>query len=135
MVGTWRWNVWFGAFGALLTFVFSLSSNLLSTTLIRCSYAFLAFLVVAFGLRYVVGVALHPSADGTSLKLAEERGAKLDLVTPEDDDLQIRMKEQWADGKNDANSGFQPLKPQRLVSLDDSDPEELAKAIRSLTDE
>lgn len=141
MIGSWRMNAGFGAFGALLTFLFSYSSNPAGTTLIRSVYAFLAFAAVAFAISLVLGVLLRPGGKdappitGQQDGAEEERGGKLDLVTPDEgDELTEMMKERWADGKSEAPS-FQPLAPKRLVSLDNPNPEEVVQAIRRLTDE
>jgi hypothetical protein len=135
MIGSWRLNVGFGAFGALLTFLFSLSNNPIGTVFKHSLYAFLVFAALAFVIRIVLGQllnpALMPSSTGTS---EEELGAVLDLTTP-DESLTAMMKEQWADGNGETVKGFQPLQPKRLVSLDNPNPEEVVQAIRRLTDE
>jgi hypothetical protein len=138
MIGSWRLNVGFGAFGALLTFLFSLSNNPIGTTLLRSVYAFLVFAALAFAVRFVLGQLMAPAArtHEESIIHEEERGAVLDLTTPDEgDSLSEMMKEQWADGKAEPVKGFQPLQPKRLVSLDNPDPEEVVQAIRRLTDE
>jgi hypothetical protein len=137
MIGSWRWNAGFGGFGAALTLLFSLGNNPIVTLLLRSFYAFVAFALLAFVVRFVLGLLLLPSANSQADELPEEEpGAVLDLVTPDEDgDLNRLMKEQWADGKEGPLSGFQPLQPKRLVSLDDPDPEQVVQAIRRLTDE
>jgi hypothetical protein len=135
MIGSWRLNVGFGAFGALLTFLFSLSNNPLGTTFIRSLYAFLVFAALAFVIRIVLGQLLNPALKPAAAGVLEEdRGAVLDLTTP-DESLSEMMKEQWADGKGETVKGFQPLQPKRVVSLDNPNPEAVVQAIRSLTDE
>lgn len=139
MIGTWRINVGFGGFGALLTFLFSLSNNPIGTTLTRSLYAFLVFALLAFVVRIVLGQLLNPAAKvpvPESISEDGERGSRLDLTTPDEgESLSELMKEQWADGKEEAIKGFQPLQPKRLVSLDNPNPEEVVQAIRRLTDE
>ncbi|MFC5702109.1 hypothetical protein ACFPVX_12480 [Cohnella faecalis] len=137
MVGSWRWNGFFGGFGAALVFLFSLSRNPIGTTLLRSFYAFVAFFLIALAIRFVLGVLLHPSSGQTPEgKLEEERGAVLDMVTPDDDEsLTEMLKEQWTDGSSGSASGFKPLAPKRLVSIDDADPEQVVQAIRRLNDE
>jgi hypothetical protein len=137
MIGSWRLNVGFGGFGALLTFIFSLSNNPFGTTFLRSIYAFLVFAALAFLIRFVLGQLMNPATkhDLTSTS-EEERGAVLDLMTPDEgDSLSELMKEQWADSKGVAVKGFQPLQTKRLVSLDNTDPEKVVQAIRRLTDE
>ncbi|WP_373229568.1 hypothetical protein [Cohnella sp.] len=137
MIGSWRLNVGFGAFGALLTFLFSLSNNPIGTTLLRSIYAFLVFVSLAFAVRFVLGQLVVPGGPAhEDLIPEEERGAVLDLTTPdEEDSLSEMMKEQWAGGKAKHVKGFQPLQPKRLVSIDNPDPEEVVQAIRRLTDD
>jgi hypothetical protein len=137
MIGSWRLNVGFGGFGALLTFIFSLSNNPFGTIFLRSIYAFLVFAALAFLIRIVLGQLMNPAIKpGATSTSEEERGAVLDLMTPDEgDSLSELMKEQWADSKGEAANGFQPLQTKRLVSLDNADPEEVVKAIRRLTDE
>ncbi|TVX97641.1 hypothetical protein [Cohnella terricola] len=138
MKGSWRFNIGFGGFGAILTFLFSLSSNPLETTLIRSFYAFTAFAFLAFFVGFVLRNLMIPGRQ-PEIELPdshEERGSVLDISTPDDgDSLSEMMKEQWTDGKGEAIKGFQPLQPKRLVSLDNPNPEEVVQAIRRLTDE
>ncbi len=137
MVGSWRLNVGFGGFGALLTFMFSLSNNPLGTTFMRSLYAFIVFAALALVVRFVLGQVLNPAKKPDAIEFTEnERGAVLDITTPDEgDSLSEMMKEQWADGKGEPIKGFQPLTPKRLVSLDNPNPEEVVQAIRRLTDE
>jgi hypothetical protein len=137
MIGTWRLNVGFGAFGAILTLLFSLSNNPVGTTFQRSLYAFVVFAVIAFVVRFVLGQLMNPGAKLEEITSSEEdRGAVLDLTTPDEgESLSELMKEQWADSKGETIKGFQPLQPQRLVSLDNSNPEQVVQAIRRLTDE
>ncbi|WP_123040065.1 hypothetical protein [Cohnella candidum] len=136
MIGSWRWNAAFGGFGAALTFLISLGNNPLLTTLIRSVYAFIAFAILTFALRFVLAQLLPSSRPDRDTQLEEDRGNVLDLVTPgEEESLGEMLKEQWSDGKDSPVSGFQPLQPKRLVSLDNPNPEEVVQAIRRLTDE
>jgi hypothetical protein len=136
MIGSWRWNAAFGGLGAALTFLFSLGNNPLITTFIRCFYAFIAFALIAFAVRFVLALLLPTSRPDNETLLEEDRGAVLDLVTPgEEQSLSEMMKENWSDGKDSPVIGFQPLQPKRLVSLDNPNPEEVVQAIRRLTDE
>jgi hypothetical protein len=137
MIGSWRWNAGFGGFGAALTILFSLANNPFGITLLRSMLAFAVFALLAFVVRFVLGLLLLPPVQPLGGQLpAEERGSVLDLMTPDEDEmLSEMMKEQWSGGKETAVAGFQPLQPKRLVSLDDPDPEQVVQAIRRLTDE
>ncbi|MFC5401961.1 hypothetical protein [Cohnella soli] len=144
MKRSWRFILGFGAFGALLTFMFSLPNNPFGTTLARSLYAFLAFTAIAVVVGFVLPQAIRPAAPGLE-KNAEPasepagRGTNVDVSTPDEgDSLTDLLKEQWAGGKTDSGNngtGFQPLQPKRLVSLDNPNPEEVVQAIRRLTDE
>ncbi|MFB9273586.1 hypothetical protein [Cohnella cellulosilytica] len=142
MNGSWRFTIGFGVFGALLTCVISLSNNPLGTTLLRSFYAFLAFVALAFAASFVLGQLLSPGKLAASGgELSPDRGSVLDLTTPDEGEaLSEMLKEQWSDGnpettKDEQFKDFQPLQPKRVVSLDNPNPEEVAQAIRRLTDE
>ncbi|OUS71575.1 hypothetical protein B1748_26415 [Paenibacillus sp. MY03] len=154
MLGSWRWNVGFGIAGVGLTVIFSLGNNPMSVILMRSLYAFVAFFVVAFAARFVLGVILQPPAIpmGPSEEEADDpRGAEMDLRTPdESDDLNQLLKAQLQqgassspqpatqpvkEGANEGASSFKPLSPPQLVSTAGKQPEELAKAVRHLTGE
>jgi len=141
MLGTWRWNVGFGIFGLLLTVLFSLGRNPWSVTLFRGMYAFIAFFILAYLVRTILAFVLKPPAlVGEGAKQDESRGGQLDLLTPdESEDLNDLLKSQLKAGSAAASDkqgdGFQPLKPPQFVSAQNSEPEELAKAIRHLTGE
>jgi Na+/H+-dicarboxylate symporter len=134
MIGSWRWNAGFGGFGAALTWIFSLTNNPIGTTFLRSLIAFLVFALLAFAVRFILGMLMLPSPQShADERLPEERGSVLDLVTPDEGDaLTEMMKEKWTESPAAA---FQPLLPKRLVSLDQADPEKVVQAIRRLTDE
>ncbi|MDQ0059686.1 hypothetical protein [Paenibacillus harenae] len=147
MLGTWRWNVGFGLVGTVLTVAFSLGANPLSVVLLRSAYAFIAFFVLAYAVRTVLAVILKPPAligesEGTE-SAESETGAKLDIQTPDETaDLNELLKRQMQEGvstngaqKQEAAGAFKPLNPPQLLSTKNSQPEELAKAIRHLTGE
>ncbi len=143
MNGKWRINVGFGGFGAVLTWLFSFSSNPIGTTLVRGVYAFVTFTAIAYVISLLLGQLLQPSdkSEPAIPDLQDEssvdRGSNLDLITPDEgDELAEMMRERWTDGKGEAQgASFQPLEPKRLVSLDNPNPEEVVQAIRRLTDE
>lgn len=148
MLGSYRWNAGMGLVGAGLTFIFSIGSNGLPLTAIRCLYAFLAFFLLAYAMRFALGQLLgagqQPKAEGDALAeaLAEEQavGNRFNQSTPDDkEDLNALLREQMAA----AGSGpgvqqaagerqFQPLKPPKLVSTQDKQPDELVQALRHL---
>lgn len=137
MIGSWRWNAIAGGIGVALTLLFSLGSNPFLTTLTRCFYALILFGLLAYVVRFILGMLMLPPAAADTVAQPEEGvGAALDLVTPDEgDELGQLLKENWSEGKQNDVSGFQPLAPKRLVSLDDTDPEKVAQAIRRMSDE
>jgi len=135
MSGKWRWTVGFGVFGAVLAFLFQVSRNTIGTTLIRSVYAFLAFAVLATVVRIALSVLLRPAAPPSMMLPKEDSGRAIDLTTPDDGELTDMLKEQWTEGKERPVSGFQPLNPQRLVSLEQPNAEDVVKAVRRMTDE
>lgn len=145
MLGTWRWNVSFGIVGILLTGIFSIGKNPMSVILLRGMYAFIAFFVLAFVVRFILAQVLKPpTLIGEQTQQDEGRGSQLDMLTPDEtDDLNDLLKSQMKDGKaggqeastKQEEAEFRPLNPPQLVSTKNNDPEELAKAIRHLTGE
>jgi hypothetical protein len=134
MARSWRLLVGFGGFGAVLTFLFSIGSNTVTTTLIRSFYAFVAFLALAVAIQIVLSVLLKPS--GIPKESPEdERGSVLDLATPSDDpQLTDLMKGQWS-GEPARPADFQPLQPAKLVSLDNVNTDDMVQAVRHMKDE
>ncbi|MDG0812446.1 hypothetical protein [Cohnella rhizosphaerae] len=135
----WRWNFGFAIFGAVLVFLISSSSNPPLTSLVRGLYAFLAFGLLGFFSRVVLQQLLQPAKTlgGDKERAQEERGIVLDVTTPTEDDesLSRLMREQWTGNEEPQSAGFEPLKPPRLVSIDDPNPEQVAQAIRRLNDD
>ncbi|MGG1616887.1 hypothetical protein ACIFQM_15885 [Paenibacillus sp. NRS-1782] len=135
LFGSLRINLWSGVVGFILTFVLSTGSNLLTTSLIRGLVAFVFWFLLAFVLRWTLGVVARPdlgNAQSRASSQVDGVGGKLDLTTPdEDENLNelLKPKPEQTDGKN---TDFAPLNPPKLVSNKDS--EELAKAVRHLTD-
>ncbi|MBN2983622.1 MULTISPECIES: hypothetical protein [Cohnella] len=142
MRGTWRWVVVFAAFGAVLTFLFSLSNNPLATTALRSLYAFLAFGLVGAAVHVAVGQLLRPAnAAPPERGDADGRGSVVDLSTPDDDGLLNDMLKEQREGRapgtaEAAPAGeFQPLAPKKLVSVESPEPEAVVQAIRQMSDE
>ncbi|NIK68853.1 MULTISPECIES: hypothetical protein [unclassified Paenibacillus] len=141
MVGNWRWNVGLGIFGAVLTLLFSIGKNPLSVMLMRSMYAFIAFAAIAFVMRFLLALILSPPVMHQAETAGEEgKGTQLDLQTPdESEDLNQLLKSQMDGHKaqdaqqQDQQNEFKPLTPPKLVSTQNKEPEELAKAIRHLT--
>ncbi|MCC3376213.1 hypothetical protein [Cohnella sp. REN36] len=138
MIGSWRWNVGFAFFGAVLTLLFSIGHNPIGTTLLRSLYALAAFGLLGLLVRFVWGQLLRPAqVPLLPQPIPEEgRGAVLDVTTPGDDEsLTDLMKRQWTGAGGEPVAGFQPLDPPKLVSIDHPEPEQVVQAVRRLTDE
>ncbi|NGZ75481.1 hypothetical protein [Saccharibacillus alkalitolerans] len=149
MKGTIRVNLIFALIGFVITFLFAVRTNLPVTSLIRGGIGAAVWFLLAFLFRIVLG-ALEPlpknKTGGGSLPpdLAaneEVRGARLDMVTPdESDELNDLLKPdadktRHIEERTVQENGFQPLNPPKLVSTKEKDPEELAKAVRHLTED
>ncbi|MBW7454728.1 hypothetical protein ACFOLF_04565 [Paenibacillus sepulcri] len=141
MIGTWRWNVGLGLFGGVLTLLFSLGSNGLEVSVLRSVYAFIAFFALAFLFRILLAASLRgntrEAGEEPGKSMDENKGSTLDVSTPDETDQLHDMLKMQLDGnvKTDAveQAPFQPLTPPKLVSTQNKEPEELAKAIRHLT--
>ncbi|QYR19749.1 hypothetical protein KZ483_17910 [Paenibacillus sp. sptzw28] len=139
MIGTWRWNITLGLCGVLLTLLFSLGSNGFQITSLRCIYAFIAFFALAYLFRALLAIISQPSAIAPveSLLTDGTRGSTVDLSTPDESQQLNEMLKKQMDGNGIPEHGelttFQPLSPPKLVSTQNKEPEELAKAIRHLT--
>lgn len=143
MLGTYRWNAGIALFGAGLTFLFSIGSNGLPLTAIRCLYAFLAFFVLAYAIRFafgqLFGTRQQTEAEGDAQAEEQAVGNRFDQSTPDDnEDLNALLRDQLsaAGGQGAQEEAgerqFQPLKPPKLVSAQDKQPEELVQALRHL---
>lgn len=136
MSGKWRWTFGFGVFGAALVFLFQVSRNTLGTTLLRSLYAFIVFALLALAIRIALAVLLKPAAVPSLKPSEQESGSQIDLSTPDDGaELTGMMKEQWTSDAEQKITGFQPLNPARLVSLDRPATEDVVQAVRRMTDE
>jgi len=151
MYGSWRWNLGFGVFGLLAVFLIGLSNNPWAISLIRGLYACIAFFLLAYPIRYILGLLFradesHLDDDDQTEEEQTLSGANVDYVTPEgEEDLNAILRDQLATGiseekaepltKNEKSEQFKPLKPTKLVSTDNIQAEELTKAVRHLTGE
>ncbi len=142
MLGSVRWNLAMGAFGLLLAFIFSLGNNDFVVSILRGVYAFAAF----FLLGYLLRGALHIIVGSTTITEQTEQqhpedpnvGTKVDMTTPaEGEDLNELLKSQLEGplGSSQGGEMFKPFEPTRLVSTQNKEPDELAQAIRHLTEE
>ncbi|MEC0183366.1 hypothetical protein P4H61_17895 [Paenibacillus peoriae] len=135
LFGSLRINLWSGVVGFCLTFVLSVGSNLLTTSLIRGLIAFVFWFLLAFVLRWTLGVVARPdlgNAQSRASSQVDGVGENLDLTTPDENENLNELLKPKPEQTDGGDPGFAPLNPPKLVS--NKDPEELAKAVRHLTD-
>ncbi|MFC0214362.1 hypothetical protein ACFFK0_18175 [Paenibacillus chartarius] len=145
MTGTIRWNLYGGAVAFVLTFIASITRNIFVTTLLNSFYSFVLVFAIIFLFRFVLHLILN--GPGTSVyaespeaaEAAEDAGtgSNINLATPDDHSLNdlLKPKASHSDGFGD-DAGFAPLKPPKLVSqAPELNPEELANALRRMSEE
>lgn len=150
MIGTWRWNAILGLLSGLVTFVFSVSGNILLTTLLRSLYSFLIMFVLAFAFRWILGTvvglkqyaaerAAHSAADDGNTHTAEPpdagRGKNVDLRTPDEANSLHGLLRGQMNGQPGDEEVFSPIKPPRLVSKEKVSTEDLVKAVRRMSED
>ncbi|TXK81951.1 hypothetical protein [Paenibacillus sp. N3.4] len=143
MIGTIRINVIVAALAGLLTFGLSIGNNLFLSTCLKSIYSFAIMFILTFGFRWVLGVMLgaeraagHSSFDNPIADAAV--GQSLDLVTP-DEDAETRelLKGNLSTSASlpSTNAQFSPLNPPKLVTKSNLDPEQLAGALRRMSED
>jgi len=139
MSGKLGYYLLFGFIGFLITYAVSAGNNLFATSFIRGLIAFAVWFLLAFAANWVITFLKEqdPRPDVRDLTDAlkeQDKGASLDLTTPDQsEELNDLLKQTPKDQSQ--TQEFTPLNPPKLVkTLDDKDPEELAKVVRHLTD-
>ncbi|TCZ79984.1 hypothetical protein E0485_03745 [Paenibacillus albiflavus] len=133
MIGTLLWNIIGGGIAFVGTFLLSIQSNLLTTSLLRGLYSFIIMFVLIFVARWVIAILLLPSpaskvqsAEGASQEEEQSHvGQRFDMVTPEDEPA----------SSGGSEGGFTPLSPPKLETKPDPTPESVVQAIRHLSEE
>lgn len=147
MVGNIKINLWLGFIGFLITFFASIENNLWTTSLFRGVLGFALWFLLAFVLRFVLGILANPASATTNKPSSStssgndpnsfsaddpNRGSQFDVVTPDQDqELSDLLTPKPTDTVE--KDSFAPLNPPKLVSTKQQDPEEMAKAVRHLT--
>ncbi|OAB45090.1 hypothetical protein PBAT_14215 [Paenibacillus antarcticus] len=132
-----RFNLLIAAFGFILTFITSSLNNLYMTSLIRSLLAFVIWFVLAFVFRWVLGL-MTSHADNELQRQIEveqsndQRGTRFDLTLPNDSEELNDLLTPRPESSVESDTGFTPLNLPKLVSA--QDPEQLAKAVRHLTE-
>ncbi|TVY10634.1 hypothetical protein [Paenibacillus cremeus] len=139
MIGTIRWNLIVGAFAFLLTFLLSISNNIWQTTLLRSLYSFIALFILVFFCRWLLGTfAGLNQMQGSSMDTEDEigKGTAVDASTPDqDDELHQMLRASLDPNSSPQPFEFSPLNPPKLSTKKHSDPEELAQALRRMSEE
>lgn len=138
MIGTVRWNLVIGALGFGFTFLLSVGDNFFTTTLLHSFYGFIIMFGVGFAVRWVLGTLaglkeFQAMADNSIIP-DEGKGTNVDSVTPGDHDELGQLLKDNRNGTDSSIEEFTLLKPKKLASIP-AEPEELAQALRRLTEE
>ncbi|NQX65786.1 hypothetical protein HQN90_06565 [Paenibacillus alba] len=143
MIGTIRINLIVATVAGIFTFALSIGNNLLLSTCLKSVYSFLILFVLSFGFRWVLGLMIgaEHAAVGTAQSLPAEDspvGQSLDLTTPDlDDETRQMMKANLGDNNvsTATDMQFSPLNPPKLVTKNNLDPEQLAGALRRMSED
>lgn len=147
MSGKFRYFFLIGFIGFLITFAVSAGNNLFMTSFIRGLIGFAAWFFLSFAGSWVFGFLkeqdVRSDASELSAALQEQeleqetdKGNSLDFTTPDQSEELNELLKQSPDNQSQSQAHeFTPLHPPKLVkTLDDKDPEELAKVVRHLTE-
>ncbi|WP_106766046.1 hypothetical protein [Paenibacillus faecalis] len=138
MIGKIRFYLWAGLVGFILTFLITSRNNLWSTSLYRALIAFAVWFLLALLLKWVIDMVSTPDTDFNEEEdfsdqaSDEQLGNRLDLTTPDEDKELMNLIKPEPE-KDQGGDDFVPLNPPKLVST--KEPEELAKAVRHLTEQ
>lgn len=136
MKSAFRISLGLALFGFILTLFLSLSNNIFSTSLIRALMSggllFLVGIAVQWILRLIAepGNPLPPIEPPTG---RESIGRTLDLSTPDEQDELNRIIRQ-SETPPTAEAAFEPLHPPKLTTKTDQKAQDLADALRTMTE-
>jgi energy-coupling factor transporter transmembrane protein EcfT len=144
MIGTFRINFIVATVAFLLTFLLSMGNNLFLTTLIHSFYSFVILFILTFGFRWILG-----TIGGTQLYYSDELrdepniddslGTQVNMATPDEDEITRLLLKQNMDnpGNSEGNADnlFSPLNPPKLAAKNNLEPEQLAGALRRLSED
>jgi predicted membrane protein len=129
MVGSIKWNLGFGLFGFILTFILSNSNNIFFTAFKHGLFSGFILFLIAFIFRWFIGTLFVP------IPAESHVGNNFDLTIPDESD-EIHQLMRAEDQKDNEDSDFKPLTLPKLVSKRGvSDPAELVKAIRHMSED
>lgn len=138
MIGSIRWNFIVGAAAFVITFALSITDNIWLTTLIRSFYSFVLMFVIVFLFRWLLGTVAGLAGAPIPEHSEEEdelKGTAVDVVTP-DQDAELHQMLKPSPGPQDAaETDFSPLNPPKLSTKIQGSPDELAQAVRRMSEE
>jgi hypothetical protein len=139
MFGTIRLNLVVAGVAFAITFLLSVGNNLFVTTVIHSLYSFIILFVLTFGFRWILGTiggfSINLQDDIGQQSQAEGVGQQLDLVTPDEDDAARQQSKDSPKVSAHADSLFSPLNPPKLATKNNLDPEQLAGALRRMSED
>lgn len=141
MAGNIRWNIAIGLCGMSMTFMFTFSNNVFSTTILRSLYSFIILFAMTYVFRWMMGAIAENKGlpdgkadEGHSREEEPHKGNHVDISTPnEENSLQALLKQNLQSSDEDAQ--FTALHPVKLVTKDKLNPEELTQALRHLSED
>ncbi|MEI7027308.1 hypothetical protein [Paenibacillus sp. y28] len=132
MIGSLRWNFILGAIGGVVTFLLSVANNLLLSALLHSLYAFVILFVLGFALRFALKVTLSLNTGEPVTDSDAGKGTRFDAVTPqESEDLHDLLKSK---PNQQEEEGFLPLAPTKLSTKLPDSPENMAHALRRMSE-
>jgi energy-coupling factor transporter transmembrane protein EcfT len=145
MIGTIRINWIVSLVAGIFTFLLSVGNNLLLTTCLRSLYSFVILFILTFVFRFLLAVFggtdfFTPLGSGQSESESDEGhlGSQLDLATPDVDEATRQMLRKNMDNPGqtfDDDLPFSPLTPPKLITKNNLDPEQLAGALRRMSED
>lgn len=141
MIGTIRINVIVAGLACICTFGLSIGNNIFLTSCLKSVLSFFILFILTFGFRWVLGLLIgaeHAAARTQHENMASESsvGQTLDLTTPdEDEETRELLKTNLGNNNAAAEMQFSPLNPPKLVTKNNLDPEQLAGALRRMSED
>ncbi|TVX93959.1 hypothetical protein [Paenibacillus agilis] len=144
MAGSLLWNIVGGVIGFLITTFAALMTNPLSTSIVRGIIGGVIWFGIVFGFRWIAHMLLHGSGDSNYSNQARERtsdtarGQNIDYTTPDGEDLHAILTSSSVESSSstahsDQAVEFTPMNPPKLVTKPPLNDEQLAQAVRHLT--
>jgi energy-coupling factor transporter transmembrane protein EcfT len=144
MIGTIRINWIVSSLAGIFTFLLSVGNNLFVTTCLRSFYSFVILFILTFGFRFVFGI--FAGADFFAPLPTEQAesgeahlGSKFDAATPDDEEATKKMLRENMDPSGQVSDTddlpFSPLNPPKLMTKNNLEPEQLAEALRRMSED